>query len=265
MKGGLSFSVRQARRQDRLRRDPGGQPASTGAPARIRARGLAPHLREAPRLRGGRVRDPHSAGRDSTPHRPRLRNNLDVNFGVTEAVRAAGMAPGTTLRRREPSRDPVGGGGPGSGSRRSCSGVGTGQIADGRPVVFQGSWSRSRCWASRSSGGWGTAPVPTARAADPPSPARRRDAGAGEGRRVLARRLDVKSGALLLYLAAGRLRPRGQRRPFLTRASPRPRPSSSGLLPRSWKEVSMTLGKSMRLKRRSTPPGSRSSVPWTTE
>jgi GntR family transcriptional regulator len=28
-------------------------------------------------------------------HRPRLRNNLDVNFGVTEAIRAAGMKPGT--------------------------------------------------------------------------------------------------------------------------------------------------------------------------
>jgi GntR family transcriptional regulator len=28
-------------------------------------------------------------------HRPRLRNNLDVNFGVTEAIRAAGMRPGT--------------------------------------------------------------------------------------------------------------------------------------------------------------------------
>lgn len=28
-------------------------------------------------------------------HRPRLRNNLDVNFGVTEAIRAAGMEPGT--------------------------------------------------------------------------------------------------------------------------------------------------------------------------
>jgi GntR family transcriptional regulator len=31
-----------------------------------------------------------------TTHRPRLRNNLDVNFGVTEAIRAAGMRPGTT-------------------------------------------------------------------------------------------------------------------------------------------------------------------------
>ncbi|HEV8622336.1 MAG TPA: GntR family transcriptional regulator [Actinomycetota bacterium] len=28
-------------------------------------------------------------------HRPRLRNNLDVNFGVTDAIRAAGMEPGS--------------------------------------------------------------------------------------------------------------------------------------------------------------------------
>lgn len=28
-------------------------------------------------------------------HRPRLRNNLDVNFGVTEAIAAAAMTPGT--------------------------------------------------------------------------------------------------------------------------------------------------------------------------
>lgn len=28
-------------------------------------------------------------------HRPRLRNNLDVNFGVTQAIRASGMRPGT--------------------------------------------------------------------------------------------------------------------------------------------------------------------------
>src|SRR5207249_5521311 len=28
-------------------------------------------------------------------HRPRLRNNLDINFGVTEAIRSAGMRPGT--------------------------------------------------------------------------------------------------------------------------------------------------------------------------
>ena len=35
-------------------------------------------------------------------HRPRLRNNLDVNFGVTEAIRASGMEPGD---RRHEGRD----------------------------------------------------------------------------------------------------------------------------------------------------------------
>src|SRR5918996_1947 len=32
-------------------------------------------------------------------HRPRLRNNLDVNFGVTAMIRAAGMMPGTARAR----------------------------------------------------------------------------------------------------------------------------------------------------------------------
>lgn len=32
-------------------------------------------------------------------HRPRLRNNLDVNFGVTAMIRAAGMTPGTQRAR----------------------------------------------------------------------------------------------------------------------------------------------------------------------
>ncbi len=34
-------------------------------------------------------------------HRPRLRNNLDVNFGVTEAIRASGMKPGTAETKVE--------------------------------------------------------------------------------------------------------------------------------------------------------------------
>lgn len=32
-------------------------------------------------------------------HRPRLHNNLDVNFGVTESIRASGMHPGTVDAR----------------------------------------------------------------------------------------------------------------------------------------------------------------------
>jgi GntR family transcriptional regulator len=40
-------------------------------------------------------------------HRPRVRNNLDANFGVTEAIRAAGMRPGyeDSITRIEAARD----------------------------------------------------------------------------------------------------------------------------------------------------------------
>ncbi|MEO8476193.1 MAG: GntR family transcriptional regulator [Actinomycetota bacterium] len=54
-------------------------------------------LREALRSleEDGFVTRTRGAGTYAT-RRPRLRNNLDVNFGVTEAIRAAGMRPGTT-------------------------------------------------------------------------------------------------------------------------------------------------------------------------
>jgi GntR family transcriptional regulator len=53
-------------------------------------------LREALRSleEDGFVTRTRGAGTYAT-HRPRLRTNLDVNFGVTEAIRAAGMRPGT--------------------------------------------------------------------------------------------------------------------------------------------------------------------------
>jgi GntR family transcriptional regulator len=56
-----------------------------------------PTLREALRSleEDGFVTRTSGAGTYAT-HRPRLRNNLDVNFGVTEAIRAAGMEPGTS-------------------------------------------------------------------------------------------------------------------------------------------------------------------------
>lgn len=40
-------------------------------------------------------------------HRPRVRNNLDANFGVSEAIRAAGMRPGyeESVTRIEAARD----------------------------------------------------------------------------------------------------------------------------------------------------------------
>jgi GntR family transcriptional regulator len=55
-----------------------------------------PTLREALRSleEDGFVTRTRGAGTYAT-HRPRLRNNLDVNFGVTEAIAAAGMTPGT--------------------------------------------------------------------------------------------------------------------------------------------------------------------------
>jgi len=54
-------------------------------------------LREALRSleEDGLVSRTRGAGTYATS-RPRLRNNLDVNFGVTEAIRAAGMRPGTS-------------------------------------------------------------------------------------------------------------------------------------------------------------------------
>jgi GntR family transcriptional regulator len=56
-----------------------------------------PTLREALRSleEDGFVTRTSGAGTYAT-HRPRLRNNLDVNFGVTEAIRAAGMDAGTS-------------------------------------------------------------------------------------------------------------------------------------------------------------------------
>lgn len=56
-----------------------------------------PTLREALRSleEDGFVTRTRGAGTYAT-HRPRLRNNLDVNFGVTEAIRAAGMQAGTS-------------------------------------------------------------------------------------------------------------------------------------------------------------------------
>jgi GntR family transcriptional regulator len=70
-------------------------------------------------------------------HRPRLRNNLDVNFGVTEAIEAAGMRPGTiqSTISTEPATD----------DQATALDLQSGdavvllervRTADGRPVVF---------------------------------------------------------------------------------------------------------------------------------
>ncbi len=62
-------------------------------------------LREALRLleEDGFISRTRGSGTFAT-HRPRLRNNLDVNFGVTEAIRAAGMEPGTEALGLSPAR-----------------------------------------------------------------------------------------------------------------------------------------------------------------
>ena len=69
-------------------------------------------------------------------HRPRLRNNLDVNFGVTDAIRQAGMEPGQ--RNAVTSIEPV------PADERERLGLEPGEqvvvverirTADGRPVV----------------------------------------------------------------------------------------------------------------------------------
>jgi DNA-binding GntR family transcriptional regulator len=70
-------------------------------------------------------------------HRPRPRNNLDVNFGVTEAIRAAGMEPGTPASEVRTERA--------EGDEATALDLASGdpvavlervRSADGRPVVF---------------------------------------------------------------------------------------------------------------------------------
>jgi GntR family transcriptional regulator len=62
-------------------------------------------LREALRSleEDGLVTRTRGAGTYATS-RPRLRNNLDVNFGVTEAIRAAGMQAGTAVSELKSAR-----------------------------------------------------------------------------------------------------------------------------------------------------------------
>lgn len=95
-------------------------------------------LREALRSleEDGFVTRTRGAGTYAT-RRPRLRNNLDVNFGVTEAIRAAGMRPGTTqiAVHTEPASEQA--------ARDLDLVVGDPVVmlervrtADGRPVVF---------------------------------------------------------------------------------------------------------------------------------
>jgi GntR family transcriptional regulator len=95
-------------------------------------------LREALRSleEDGFVTRTRGAGTYAT-HRPRLRNNLDVNFGVTEAIRAAGMRAGT----RQSGLHTAGASEPEAGALDLAPGdpvvaLERVRTADGRPVVF---------------------------------------------------------------------------------------------------------------------------------
>lgn len=136
-------------------------------------------------------------------HRPRLRNNLDVNFGVTQMIRAAGMAPGTGATATWEEEADV--------DEAHALDLEPGEAvlvlervrtADGRPVVF----SRDVVPAARLPG---MSPERLARGSVYDLLAR--DAGRtvhhgvvtiepSRADRRLAKALGVRSGALLLYL-----------------------------------------------------------------
>lgn len=161
-------------------------------------------LREALRSleEDGFVSRTRGAGTFAT-HRPRLRNNLDVNFGVTEAIAAAAMTPGTiesAVHTEGATEDQaktldLEPGDPVVVMERV-------RTADGRPVVF----SRDVVPAAR---------LPASQLAGMPLDGslyellERRDQAVEHGvvtvepvraDRVLARRLRIHAGAMLMFL-----------------------------------------------------------------
>jgi GntR family transcriptional regulator len=205
VKGRLSFSIR-----DKL----AGRIASGAIPAGGR---LPPEpqlaselgvsratLREALRSleEDGFVTRTRGAGTYAT-HRPRLRNNLDVNFGVTEAIRAAGMAPGTMAletrtelaSRWEADALDLAPGDPVAVLERV-------RTADGRPVVFSRdvvsvSLLGIDALARLGSGSVYELLESTGSAAVEHGVMTLEPVKAD---RELARRLDVKAGSMLLYM-----------------------------------------------------------------
>jgi GntR family transcriptional regulator len=161
-------------------------------------------LREALRSleEDGFVTRTRGAGTYAT-HRPRLRNNLDVNFGVTEAIRAAGMQPGTTqsaIHTQAASDDEAQALDLSPGD--AVVALERVRTADGRPVVF----SRDVISATR---------LPATELAGMPLDGSLYEILERHGEpvahgivsveperadKVLAKRLGVKAGELLLYL-----------------------------------------------------------------
>ena len=161
-------------------------------------------LREALRSleEDGLVTRTRGAGTYAT-RRPRLRNNLDVNFGVTESIRAAGMRPGTAQSAIDTR--------PATTAEAAALEIAEGEAvvslervrtADGRPVVF----SRDVIAATR---------LPATEIAGMPLDGslyeilERRGQPVAHGivtasperaDKELAKSLEVKTGALLLFL-----------------------------------------------------------------
>ena len=109
-RGGATVQLRDQVKEALVARIESGEwrPGSRVAPEADLARSMGvsrPTLREV--LRGlqedGYLQRQRGAGTFVT-HRPRLRNNLDVNFGVTDLIQATGMTPGTQDLRVYPAQ-----------------------------------------------------------------------------------------------------------------------------------------------------------------
>jgi GntR family transcriptional regulator len=109
-RGGATVQLRDQVKEALVARIESGEwrPGSRVEPEADLARSMGvsrPTLREA--LRGlqedGYLQRLRGAGTFVT-HRPRLRNNLDVNFGVTDLIQATGMTPGTQDLRVYPAK-----------------------------------------------------------------------------------------------------------------------------------------------------------------
>ena len=227
----LSFRVRDDLAvADRDRADPArarSSRPSPSSPRRWASRARRSARRCGPSRRTGSSRGRSGAGTYAT-HRPRLRNNLDVNFGVTEAIRAAGMRAGHAVRARctPTARHRRGGGGARPRTRATRSSRSSGCAPPtGAPVVFSRrrrvrrdasvppNWRRCRSTARvyelfERHGTLGGARHRDA--SSPPEPIARWRSGSA-----------VKAGALLLYLRQVDYGREGEPLLLSRRASPR--------------------------------------------